>query len=113
MDDIVIKMWHQSDKILDALKNNSDIDLSKIHYDMKNIENELDLYEKEILLRKKKELVQKLRRHHKMTEQLLFEMDVCQSVDQKQQPEVFTYHYNRAHEIYDNYINELQAKYNN
>ncbi|MBQ9840054.1 MAG: FUSC family protein [Erysipelotrichaceae bacterium] len=113
LDDIVIKMWHQSDKILDALKNDKEIDLSEIHYEMKVIENELDLYEKEILLRKKKELVQKLRRHHEMTHKLLFEMDVCQSVDRSVNPEVFNYHYQRVHAIYDNYINELQAKYIN
>ena len=64
----------------------------------------MDLYEKEILLRKKKELVQKLRRHHEMTHKLLFEMDVCQSVDRSVNPEVFNYHYQRVHDIYDNYI---------
>ena len=48
-----------------------------------------------------------------MTHKLLFEMDVCQSVDRSVNPEVFNYHYQRVHAIYDNYINELQAKYIN
>ena len=111
LDEIVIRMWNQSDAILNALKNKETIDLSEIHYNMKEIENELNLYESEILMHKKRELVKKLRRHFEVTEKLLFEMDVCQSVDQQKDKEVFDFHYVRAHNIYENYINELQAKY--
>lgn len=111
LDDIVIKMWQQSDAIVHSLENRQHCNLEEIHKNMKEIENELGLYETEILFHKKKELVAKLRRHYEVTEHLLFEMDVCQSVDQEKHKEVYEYHLQRVHQLYLGYIDELQAKY--
>ncbi|MDD6468271.1 MAG: aromatic acid exporter family protein [Erysipelotrichaceae bacterium] len=111
LDDIVIKMWEQSDSIIQALENREPCNLTEIHQNMKEIENELGLYETEILFHKKKELVAKLRRHYEMTKRLLFEMDVCQSIDQQQYKEVYEFHVKRVHQLYLDYIDDLQAKY--
>ena len=111
LDDIVIELWNQSDKLMEALNNDKEVDLSKVHSDMDKIKKELDLYESEIIVNNKKELLYKLYRHYEMTNQLLFEMDVCQRVDRKENLEVYKYHYDHANKIYSDYIADLQAKY--
>ena len=111
LDDLVIGLWDQSDKLMDALNNGVEVDLAKVHKDMNDIKKELDLYESEIIVNNKKELLSELIGHYQMTMKLLFEMDVCQNVNRLDDPEVYTYHLNRANQIYNEYIDILQSKH--
>ena len=111
LDDIVVDLWDQSDKLMNAINSGKEVDLAKVHKDMNKIKKELDLYESEIIVNNKKELLSELIRHYQMTLKLLFEMDVCQNVNKEENPEVYTYHIERANKIYEEYIGILQSEH--
>ena len=111
LDETTIQLWNQTDACIMALKNHEVINSAEIHNVLKNIEMELILYDNEFLLKKKRKYVDELKIHYQMSERLLLELEVLETLNRDKYPEVFEYHINQALNIYNHYIQELQTKH--
>lgn len=112
LDEMTIQLWEESDKMVLAIQNHEKIDSDVIKKEMEDIGRELNLYQNEVLFKKKKEWVLKLQKHYEMAQRLMLEVEILQTIDRQKDSEVFDYHIDSALQIYDSYIDELQAKYN-
>lgn len=110
LDDMTIRLWDQSDECVKHLKNHEIADVKKIKEELKQIEVELILYQNEFLLKKKREYVNQLRQHFEMTERLMLEIEVCETIDRNLYPEIFDYHIESALAIYESYIHQYQTE---
>lgn len=111
LDEMTIQLWEQTDKMVLSLQKHEKIELAALNEKLKEIERELDLYQNELLFKKKREWVDKLQKHYEMARRLMLEAEILETIDADENREVFDYHIASALKIYDSYIDELQAKY--
>ncbi len=111
LDETLIKLWDQTDICVLALKNKEVVDSQSIKKTLKEIEVELMLYDNEFLLQKKRKYVNELKTHYEMSERLLLELQIIETIDSTQCKEVFEYHIQKALSIYNQYIDYLTKKH--
>lgn len=113
IDETLIKLWDQTQDILYKLNDEEDkLEIVEIHKNIREIDNVLSLYSKEIIFHKRSELIEKLQKHLIVLKQMMVEIDVMDSIDKYIYPDIYDFHKKRAIQIYNQYIDSLQAKYN-
>lgn len=111
LDETTLKLWEESDVCIEAIKRHELVNLDEMKNQLQEIEVELMLYHNEVLLHKKRDYVNELEKHYEMTQRLLLELEVLETVDREVNKEVFEYHVQKALDIYNSYIQELQEKH--
>ena len=111
LEDMTIRLWDQTNKMVGALKNHEVIDIEVLDEEMNQLHDELDVYDTELLLRPdRKGWVNKLHKHYDIAERLYLEFEILNTIDKEKHQEVFDYHIQAALKTYDDYVEEFQIK---
>lgn len=113
LNNIIVQLWDQTDKIISALRNNEIIDTSSLSQDMETIRNELNLYHHELLGKEKRALINELRLHYDMAEHLMLEIEILETIDKEKHPDIYQYHIDSALRLHELYIEQVQLKHKN
>lgn len=111
LENIILQLWEQTDKIVDALRNGEIVDTTSLNQEMDMIRNEIDLYHHELLKKDKRDLVNELKLHYDMAEHLMLEIEILETIDKEKHPDVYQYHVDSALKIHELYIEEVQLKH--
>lgn len=108
LDELTIDIWNQTDKLVLELEQRNIVSFTEIKNNLEKIGIELANYDNELMLRKKREYVDKIKKHYDMAKRLLLEASIIETINDNN--EVFDYHINKALNIYQEYIIEVQKK---
>ncbi|MGN1344898.1 MAG: aromatic acid exporter family protein [Traorella sp.] len=93
------------DEMITLLKENQEINLSKLENDMKKIQNELNLFESDVITDSQKNLIDQLEKKYSVADRILFEMKNLTFINKSENPMIYHYHHQEALMIYDQYKN--------
>ena len=110
LNNINIQLKEQTDKIVEALRKGEMIDTTPFSHEMFMIQNELDLYNHELLRKDKRNLVNELKLHYDMAEHLMLEIEILDTIDKEKHPDVYQYHIDSALNIHESYIQHVGLK---
>lgn len=111
LEDMTIRLWNQTNKMMDALKHHVVLDIEVLEEEMNQLEEELNVYHTELLLRPdRKGWVDKLHKHYEIAKRLFLEFKILNTIDKNKHQEVFDYHIQAALKTYEDYIDEFQVK---
>ena len=76
-----------------------------------SLEDELNVYHTELLLRpKRKTWVDKLHKHYNVAKRLFLEFEILDTIDKEKHLDIFEFHVNSALKTYEAYVEEFQIK---
>ena len=97
------------DSIINTAREYQYIYLDDLRDELKYIKIEIDLCHNEFIFSpKKKESLALLETHYEVAKQVFFELEVCESLDSKENKDIYDFHLNRALDIYSKHIKDFQ-----
>ena len=101
--------WLMLDHIINEISESHEVELGYFRDELVYLKRDIDLIHSELVLTKKqKESVAQLEKHYEIAKKVFFELEVCQSVNQDEEKDIFDYHINKATQIYRQYEKEFQ-----
>ena len=103
LNDTFDDLWIEIYNIIDSLKNYQLVAIDAFDDKLKVAEREINLYRQEIILNKnKKAHIEELEKHYQLAEQILLQLQVCETIDAQNDKNIYDYHINKAISLYEN-----------
>ena len=95
-------LWNEMNAIIEQLKDYKLVSLEDFNEKITLARTEVHLYRHEIIVNKKKrEALSVLEEHYDKAKRIMLELRICESIDNKQDKEIYDYHIQKAINIYN------------